>query len=84
MGPPLVRNSSSAAPDTIGLLSSQRLDVCPRAIEFPAFAYDIVVQPPKGHADRADQLVRAAESVVRNIAQGAGRWSEAGCAVAVG
>ena len=32
---------------------------------------------PKGQGDRADQLVRAAESVVRNIAEGAGRWSEA-------
>ncbi|MBA3819517.1 MAG: four helix bundle protein, partial [Deltaproteobacteria bacterium] len=28
-------------------------------------------------ADRADQLTRAAESVVRNIAEGAGRWSQA-------
>ena len=27
--------------------------------------------------ERADQLVRAAESVVRNIAEGAGRWSDA-------
>jgi len=32
---------------------------------------------PRGHADRADQLTRAAESVVRNIAEGAGRWSQA-------
>ena len=31
----------------------------------------------RGHAERADQLIRAAESVVRNIAEGAGRWSEA-------
>jgi four helix bundle protein len=30
---------------------------------------------PKGHAERTDQLVRSAESVVRNIAEGAGRWS---------
>jgi four helix bundle protein len=35
---------------------------------------------PKGHAERADQLVRAAESVARNIAEGAGRWSGADCA----
>ena len=28
-------------------------------------------------AQRADQLIRAAESVVRNIAEGAGRWSDA-------
>src|SRR5687767_14420230 len=29
---------------------------------------------------RCDQLVRAAESTVRNIAEGAGRWSQADCA----
>nr|MBA2539459.1 four helix bundle protein [Deltaproteobacteria bacterium] len=39
--------------------------------------YDIVDALPRGHADRADQLTRAAESVVRNIAEGAGRWSQA-------
>ena len=59
------------------MLSFQRLDVYQRAIEFLALVYDIVEQLPKGNADRADQLVRAAESVVRNIAEGAGRWSEA-------
>jgi four helix bundle protein len=32
---------------------------------------------PRGHAERADQLIRAAESVVRNIAEAAGRWSDA-------
>ncbi len=62
------------------MLSFQRLDVYQRAIEFLALAYDIVDQLPKGHAERADQLVRAAESVVRNIAEGAGRWSGADCA----
>ena len=59
------------------MLSSQRLDVYQRAIEFLALVYDIVDKLPKGHSDRADQLVRAGESVVRNIAEGAGRWSEA-------
>ena len=59
------------------MLSFQRLDVYQRAIEFLALVYDIVDQLPKSHSDRADQLVRAAESVVRNIAEGAGRWSEA-------
>jgi len=59
------------------MLSFQRLDVYQRAIEFLALVYDIVDKLPKGHSDRADQLVRAAESVVRNIAEGAGRWSEA-------
>jgi four helix bundle protein len=62
------------------MLSFQRLDVYQRAIEFLALTGDIVGALPKGHAERADQLVRAAESVVRNIAEGAGRWSEADCA----
>jgi four helix bundle protein len=39
--------------------------------------YDLVDVLPRGHPDRVDQLTRAAESVVRNIAEGAGRWSEA-------
>ena len=60
-----------------GCLLSQRLDVYQRAIEFLALVGDIAGELPKGHAERSDQLVRAAESVVRNIAEGAGRWSEA-------
>ena len=59
------------------MLSFQRLDVYQRAIEFLALVGDISGELPKGHAERSDQLVRAAESVVRNIAEGAGRWSEA-------
>jgi len=59
------------------MLSFQRLDVYQRAIEFLALVGDIAVELPKGHAERSDQLVRATESVVRNIAEGAGRWSEA-------
>ena len=63
--------------ETLAMLSFQRLDVYQRAIEFLAWVYDIVDVLPRRHADRADQLTRAAESVVRNIAEGAGRWSEA-------
>ena len=59
------------------MLSFQRLDVYRRVIELLALVGDIVDELPKGHSARADQLVRAAESVVRNIAEGAGRWSEA-------
>ena len=59
------------------MLSFQRLDVYQRAIDFLALAGDIVGDLPTGHSERADQLVRAAESVLRNIAEGAGRWSEA-------
>ena len=62
------------------MLSFQRLDVYQRAIEFLAASGDIVAALPKGHAERADQLTRAAEAVVRNIAEGAGRWSPADCA----
>jgi len=65
------------AADTLGMLRFQRLDVYQRAIDFLALVYDVVDVLPRGHADRADQLTRAAESVVRNIAEGAGRWSEA-------
>ena len=59
------------------MLNFQRLDVYQRAIEFLALAYDIVDELPRGHAARADQLARSAESVVRNIGEGAGRWSGA-------
>jgi hypothetical protein len=45
------------------MLSFQRLDVYQRAIEFLALVGDIVDELPKGHSARADQLVRAAESV---------------------
>jgi four helix bundle protein len=59
------------------MLSFQRLDVYQRAIEFLVLVIEVVGDLPKGHSERGDQLVRAAESVVRNIAEGAGRWSEA-------
>ena len=62
------------------MLSFQRLDVYQRAIEFLALVFDVTGELPKGHAERADQLVRAAESVVRNIAEAAGRCSPADCA----
>ena len=59
------------------MLTFQRLDVYQRAIQFLALATEIVEELPRGHGDRGDQLIRAAESVVRNIAEGAGRWSQA-------
>jgi four helix bundle protein len=62
------------------MLSFQRLDVYQRALEFLVLATEVTESLPRGHAERADQLVRAAESVVRNIAEGAGRWSEANSA----
>jgi four helix bundle protein len=59
------------------MLSFQRLDVYQRAIEFLSLVYEVLADLPRGNANRADQLTRSAESVVRNIAEGAGRWSEA-------
>jgi four helix bundle protein len=57
------------------MLSFQRLDVYQRAVELLAVVSEIVEDLSRGHAERADQLIRAAESIVRNIAEGAGRWS---------
>lgn len=59
------------------MLSFQRLDVYQRAIGFLALATEVIEDLPRGHAERADQLIRAAESVVRNIAEAAGRGSQA-------
>jgi len=64
--------------DTAHMLSFQRLDVYLRAIEFLSLVYEVLADLPRGNADRADQLTRYAESVVRNIAEGAGggrAWS---------
>jgi four helix bundle protein len=57
------------------MLNFQRLHVYQRAIEFLTLVVELASDVPKGHAERTDQLVRSAESVVRNIAEGAGRWS---------
>ncbi len=57
------------------MLSFQRLDVYRRSIQFLAFVSELIEALPKGNADRADQLIRAAEAIPRNIAEGAGRWS---------
>ena len=62
--------------DTLTMLSFQRLDVYQRSIQFLAFASELVEELPRGNSERADQLLRAAEAVLRNIAEGAGRWSK--------
>jgi hypothetical protein len=53
------------------MLSFQRLDVYQRSIQFLAFASELVEELPRGNAERADPLIRAAEAVARNIAEGA-------------
>jgi four helix bundle protein len=59
------------------MLTFQRLDVYRRAIEFLVLVNEIVEELPRGHFSRGDQLTRASEAVVGNIAEGAGRWSRA-------
>jgi len=54
------------------MLSFQKLRVYQRSIEFLALALEIIGELPRGHAE-ADQLLRAAQSQPRNIAEGAGR-----------
>src|SRR5437868_15481588 len=55
------------------MLSFQKLRVDQRSIQFLAVALEIIGDLPKGHAELADQLLRAAQSQPRNIAEGAGR-----------
>jgi four helix bundle protein len=57
------------------MLSFQRLEVYQRSIQFYALARKLIRELPKGHADVADQLKRAAQSQPLNIAEGAGRTS---------
>jgi four helix bundle protein len=61
------------AADTSCMLHFQRLDVYQRSIEFLALAHRVVERLPKGHAELADQLRHAAQSVPQNVAEGCGR-----------
>ena len=55
------------------MLSFQKLRVYQRSIELLALTIEVIGNLPKGHSDLADQLLRAAQSQPRNIAEGAGR-----------
>ena len=59
------------------MLHFQKLDVYQRSIEFLVLARRICEQLPRGHADLADQLRRAARLVPQNIAEGCGRTTRA-------
>jgi four helix bundle protein len=59
------------------MLSFQRLRVYQQSIEFLALSIEILADLPRGNAELADQLLRAAQSLPRNIAEGAGRRSAA-------
>jgi four helix bundle protein len=61
----------------LNMLSFQKLDVYQCAIKFLSFALEIIARLPRGHAAISEQLRRAAMSVPLNIAEGAGRISQA-------
>ena len=63
----------SPATDIAVMLSFQKLRVYQRSIDFLAFTMQVIESLPRGHGDLADQLLRAAQSQPRNIAEGAGR-----------
>jgi four helix bundle protein len=58
------------------MLSFQKLRVYQQSISFLALTMDVLDALPKGHAELADQLLRAAQSQPRNIAEGAGRRTD--------
>ena len=62
------------------MLTFQSLDVYKCAIQFLARAVALLEAMPRGYGGLADQLRRAALSVPLNIAEGAGRISDADAA----
>ena len=62
------RNRPVGATDNSSMLHFQKLDVYQCSIEFLALTRRVRQRLPKGHADLADQLRRAAQSVPQNIA----------------
>ena len=73
---PVGEQPAASLADTVAMLSFQPLDVYQRSILFLAFASELVEELPRGNSERADPLIRVAESVLRNIAEGAGRGSK--------
>jgi len=59
------------------MLHFQKLDVYQRSIEFLTLTHRVRGRLPKGHADLADQIRRAAQSIPQNIAEGCGRTTRA-------
>ena len=57
-------------------LDHERLDVYHLALDFLVFANCVVEALPGGRSHLADQLTRAATSIVLNLAEGAGKRSK--------
>jgi four helix bundle protein len=62
------------------MLSFQKLDVYRCSVQFAAFSAQVIGSLPRGHGALCDQLRRASLSVPLNIAEGAGRTTEADAA----
>jgi four helix bundle protein len=54
----------------------ERLEVYQVALDFLVLADDVIEHLPRGRSHLADQLTRAATSIVLNIAEGAGKFSK--------
>ena len=59
--------------DSTAIFGHERLVAFQRACEFVAAAADVLRGLPRGEAALADQLRRAGDSVLLNLAEGAGR-----------
>jgi four helix bundle protein len=59
------------------MLDLYKLDAYRVSLEFQALVLDMLPGLPRGFADDADQIKRSSKAIVRNIAEGAGRWSAA-------
>jgi len=54
----------------------EKLDVYRLALDFLVLADDVIERLPRGRSHLADQLTRAATSIVLNIAEGAGKFAK--------
>ena len=72
-----LQNRVSNGETSLASFDHERLDVYRVALDFLVTASNIVENLPKGRAYLADQLNRAATSIVLNIAEGAGEFSPA-------
>jgi four helix bundle protein len=52
----------------------ERLEVYRLAREFNRGVHGLTSKIPRGNAESVDNLLRAAKSMTRNIAEGAGKW----------
>lgn len=59
------------------ILDHERLDVYRLALDFLAFANQVLEALPRGRGHLSDQLTRASISIVLNLAEGAGKHSKA-------